>query len=405
MRPLFSFLQNNVWTSLFLTPILLTFTPGAIVSWWPGVPPSWAPAVAGAIGVSANLVVTLTIAIVLRLIAGFKSRRHEFSSTDPSNAVPNDEPSAPTQRSTLQTVNSASGFAAMLTMAGALLFMFVPQISGLFNDSTSVGVGGLPNQVALTPTVAMPSPPPTANPLPTSATTLTDDQLIAMIESSRTTEGQNRSARRSAEILVNRGNYRKATQAALASVGPSAKSETLAFVARSAVEEGRFIDALEAAGEIYPPADHNRVELEVICAVKEAASESITPDDGPKYDDNPYIPSLTQMIAATSSGGTPKGQDRELRKIAEIAIIQLRYDVAIDAASEIYYLDAEADALTFVARCAVEEGLFNHARDAAEKIGNPTAGASVQVEVLTAIKNAEKEGSSPIIDSPSTSCR
>ena len=111
------------------------------------------------------------------------------------------------------------------------------------------------------------------------------------------------------------------------------------------------------------------------------------------------------MIAATSSGGTPKGQDRELRKIAEIAIIQLRYDVAIDAASEIYYLDAEANALTFVARCAVEEGLFNHARDAAEKIGNPTAGASVQVEVLTAIKNAEKEGSSPIIDSPSTSCR
>lgn len=225
------------------------------------------------------------------------------------------------------------------------------------------------------------------------------------MKSAGTVEGQDKSSLRAARILVNRGEYKDAIDVALASASRSGETEALTLVAHKAIEDGQFTYALSAASELYYPADQDSVELEVVCAIQDVISETFAAIDAPSYDQSIRFPSLDKMKEAAESGGTNQGEDRLLRKIAETAIILGNYDFAIEAGSASYYTDAQSDALTFVARCAAEEGLFLDALTAASKIKSREARARVTGDVMSAIAIAEYEPFSPVIDPPSTSCR
>ena len=278
--------------------------------------------------------------------------------------------------------------------------------NGTGGSAPTVQVASTPLGVtpSSTPAIA-PSFTPTAAPSFTPTAALSLDQMLEAAKSGTTFDGQDRALRKVAEIAVSRGEYSVAIEAASDSASYDAESETLTFVARRAVEEGLFKYALEAAGEITKSEDHDRTKLEVLCAIKVAYFERLSLVGDPLYSTPRAIPSLYQMLEAAKSARTYDGQDRALRKVAEIAVSRGEYSVAIEAASASASYDAESETLTFVARCAVEEGLFDYALQAADEIPTYSDNDRMKVEVLNAVKVAESEPFSSIGDPPSTSCR
>ena len=188
-------------------------------------------------------------------------------------------------------------------------------------------------QLASTPLSVTPSLTPTIAPSFTPTAALSLDQMLEAAKSGTTSDGRDRSLRKVAEIAVSRGEYSVAIEAASDSASNDAESETLTFVARRAVEEGLFKYALEAAGEITKSEDHDHTKLEVLCAIKVAYFEPLSLVGDPLYATPTASPSLYQMLEAAKSARTYDGQDRALRKVAEIAVSRGEYSVAIEAAS------------------------------------------------------------------------
>lgn len=404
MRPLASFLNNNPWVSLFVTPALLTVVPGAVLWWWPGAAPEWAVPVAGIIGVLANLIVAALIGLARKY---FRSRNSAPVLESPNHAS-DDEIASTNRRSMIQVINvinSGAGIAALITAVWVVLFLFVPQVLDWLTGadvSNNVSQQARSDSPMVMPTV-IPTATPTAFPKP--ASSLSSDELIAAVRSASTTTGQNAASLKAAEILVNRGEYDNAIRAALISASYEAESQVLSFVARSATDEGKFIIALDAASKIKHPSTQDSVELEVLQAIKVVVMRLSISNEVLPHGEDLQLPSFSRMLKTAMSGGTYQGEDRLLLKIAEIEVIQHRFYNAIEAASKIQHPDSQSDALTFVARCAVEEGLFNYAEQSAQKIDKAVDEDKLITEVLTAIMGAETESFSPIIDPPSTSCR
>ena len=401
MRPLTSFINDNPWTSLVATPVLLTIVPQAVLWWWPGVAPQWASLIAGTIGVLANLIVALLIGLARRY---FSSRNPAPTFVGPDHAS-DDKTTSPNRRPVMQTINSGSGIAALLTGLCVVLFLFVPQVWDWLIDADDSNKAS--EQAGMDPKISSPAITPTVTttlfPLPVYS--LSSDELITTARSARTTKGRDAASFKAAQILVNRDEYDKAIEAASASAGYEGESEALTFVSRSAADDGKFTIALDAAKEINHSSIQDNVELEILDAIKAAALQSSFSKEILSYEQATQLPSFPRMLKSATSGGTYQGEDSLLFKIAEIEVIQHRYGNAIEAASKINSVDTQSEALTFVARCAIQEGLFNHAEQAAKEVDSAADKANLTVEVLTAVMAAETENFSPIIDVPSTSCR
>ena len=401
LRSHFSFLQDNVWVSLFFTPALLVLGPDTILWWWPGDPPEWAPVVTGGIGLLANLLCVLVIGLVLRIFG----HRDTTSPVESSSVVADDEARTPPRRSVLKTINLVSGIAAVITGVGTLALFFVPGILDSLDFSTTSPSEASVAEASPTHTVAIPTPTPLSVRSGTIDQNLTKDRLIASVKASGTVSGQDASALRAARILVNRGDYEGAVEAALAGGSYGGQTIALTLVTHGAIKDGQHVHALTAAGKLYYVSSHDSVELEVFCAIRDAVSVLLV-GHGQTIDmPTERYPSFEQMRNAAVSGGSYGGQAKSLRKISEIAVMLRKYDIAIDTASVIYYFSSQSEALTFVARCAVEEGLFNYALAAAAQINHVPTKSKVTASVMDAIAAAESEPFLSFVDFSSSSCR
>ena len=302
----------------------------------------------------------------------------------------------------LQAINLGSGFAAIIVVAAVLILPYATPLLGTVEDGSSDATEN--RQAPSDPTPAA-SPIPTVRPTATPATALSADELIAMVKSSGYTEERDEAAFEAAKALVNRGEYDKAIEVAPAAFSSEIETEIEAYVARRAIVDGLFTTGLKAASRIYPPAQQDIVELEVISAVEQAAVESSISEHDLIHGYNPNVPSLDEMMQATNTGGTYEGEDRELQKIVGLSVWLGRYDTAIQAASDIFDSEVETQELIFITRCAVEEGQFRRAREAATEIANSDDKGRMIAEVMRAITHSETLGFSPIYDPPSTSCR
>ena len=75
-------------------------------------------------------------------------------------------------------------------------------------------------------------------------------------------------------------------------------------------------------------------------------------------------------------------RDLGLRTLAEIAVRETNYDIAIRAGEATYDTEIEARTLSFVALCAAGEGLWERANQAASKIYLPYAESKAKRGIL-----------------------
>ena len=106
------------------------------------------------------------------------------------------------------------------------------------------------------------------------------------------------------------------------------------------------------------------------------------------------VASLAQMLEAAKSVNSNSERDRALRVVAEYAVKQGDYEVAIKAGAASPTNSGRSKTLTFVARCAAKEGLFTLAVEAADKIPINSVQDSTTIEILT--MKSEQESSEPI---------
>ena len=267
-------------------------------------------------------------------------------------------------------------------------------------DATAPISQSPPTSVAATPTLS-----PTITPRSKSPGRLSSEQLIAQPRSARTVSGRDRTALEAAAVLVNRGEYTKAIEAALEAATEKGKAEALGVVSEHAVKEKLFSFALDAVNRVRSLTHRDLMKLETFCAIKDAALDSFRSRVKRLPAPVATFPSMREMSDAALSGGTPDGDDRASRKAAEIAVIVSDYEAAIKSASASPGLKAQSKALMFVARCAIEDGLFKFAADAASEIKLPDDRADVTVEVVKAQRVAEAEPFSWFADTLYSSCR
>ena len=82
----------------------------------------------------------------------------------------------------------------------------------------------------------------------------------------------------------------------------------------------------------------------------------------------PEFENLEDFLRYAKSIPNTLERDLGLRTVAEIAVREGRYDIAIQAGESTHYSPQEARTLSFVALCAASEGLYEEAHSAASKI-------------------------------------
>ena len=401
MRSSDSGLQNNLWVTLVATPVLLAIVPEVILWWWPSAPALWSPVAAAAIGVMANIAFAFGIGKLRQYFEG----RNSGESPEISGATPGHEDHLGPQRSILQVINLGAGISASVTMIIALILVFGPQLWGRPDDADNPKTDPSASQVAPAPTFAASSELPVPAELLTPTPLVSADLLIDAAESAGAGSAQDNSALKAARILANRGQYGDAINTAMTSGSRSGRTEALTLVSHTAIENGEYIHALSAAGKMHYASDQDRVELDILCAIKKAISTMPQIPTTTFLDANDRFPSFSQMRESALSDGSRSGRDRVLDKVVAIAVLLGDYENAVESAVAMHWATNRLDAFTFVARCAAEERLFRIAFSAAQKIDNRYDKARVTEGVMNAIELTESEPYSAITDPPSTSCR
>ncbi len=256
------------------------------------------------------------------------------------------------------------------------------------------------------PTIATTRAPnmlPTNTPQPTRAFSLNEMMIAA--ETGTTDSGQNLGMRRVSEIALNSGDYETAIKAGKRSATSLGRAETLSNVARHAIKHHEYAYALEAAVAITIDSHLNKVRLEVLSAIREAQSSSLTSAGSRTSLQAGNFPSIFQMLAKARYGGTSIGQGMALRKVAEIAVILERYADAIEAGSSTRVEDLASATLTYVSRCAVAAAEFEYGLLAASAIPSTYRSSLMKVEVLSAVKVATMKRSTWFTDPISPPCR
>ena len=100
------------------------------------------------------------------------------------------------------------------------------------------------------------------------------------------------------------------------------------------------------------------------------------------------VPPLDKQLeeALTISGNAAR--DSALFIVAQDAVINMDYWTAIRAADASPSSASEAQSLSFVARCAIEDGNYDMAAEAAARIGSSAARNQMQLEVIAERKAA-----------------
>lgn len=144
---------------------------------------------------------------------------------------------------------------------------------------------------------------------------------------------------------------------------------------------------------------------EVVETVKVVPPIPPTPTMMPAPTSTP-IPQLTRMLNSAKAIPYEAKRVLGLRSVAEAAIKNGNYEIAIEAAvftPRGYYLE-QAKTLTFVARCAYGEGLFKIAYSAARKITHDSHRSDVINEILNVEKMWPHEINPPDGDLASVTC-
>ena len=114
-------------------------------------------------------------------------------------------------------------------------------------------------------------------------------------------------------------------------------------------------------------------------------------------------PSLERMLEAAKSLKTSSERDHALRIVAEAAVKESDYAVAIEAGAASPSSSGRSETLTFVARCAALEGMFTAAVKAADKIPVSSVHDSTKIEILAMQSQQEHSKSIGSVDIPPTS--
>ena len=96
------------------------------------------------------------------------------------------------------------------------------------------------------------------------------------------------------------------------------------------------------------------------------------------------IPPLDKQLEEALSVATTSVRNKALLLVAQNAVLLGDYLTAIKAASATPSSSAQATNLAFVVRCAIEDGLYDFAAEAADKVKVTSARDSLKVEVIEA---------------------
>ena len=362
----------------------------------------WIPVISGAIGGVPTLVVLL-----------YMQRRL---------------PAVPVAEQRVQTVsagnvtarNARAIVSAFFTIRNAraivsIVFAIVGFISGLIAISQSGGY------VWDFPRLRISQVTPTASPTPVPPL---DKQLGEALTIS------NKTARGSALFIVAQDavintDYWTAIRAADASPNDTSEAQSLSFVARCAIEDGNHDIAAEAAARIESDTVRNQMQLEVISARKSApstqtpyggnrdnmtcfnvvpqATPTASPTKVPTASPTP-VPPLDRQLEEALTVPSSTAKDSALFIVAQDAVIKMDYWTAIRAADASLGSTSEARSLSFVARCAIEDGEYDMAAAAAAKIESSTARSQMQLEVISARKSAPSAQASYSDDRENMDC-
>ena len=106
------------------------------------------------------------------------------------------------------------------------------------------------------------------------------------------------------------------------------------------------------------------------------------------------MPLLDRQLEEALSVTATAARNRALLIVAQDAVLARDYWTAIRAASASPSDSAQVENLTFVGRCAIEDGQYDFAAEAADKIRTNSARDSLKIEVIEARKRARVKGAS-----------
>ena len=103
------------------------------------------------------------------------------------------------------------------------------------------------------------------------------------------------------------------------------------------------------------------------------------------------IPPLDRQLAEALSVDGASARNLALLVAAQDAVLRRDYWTAIRAASATPSSSAQAESLAFVARCAIEDGMYLFAAEAAAKIRTTSARDRLKIEVIEGRRRATAE--------------
>ena len=116
--------------------------------------------------------------------------------------------------------------------------------------------------------------------------------------------------------------------------------------------------------------------------------------------------SLKQLLEVADSVRSSENHDQAMRDVAEHAVGQGHYEIAIKAGAGIRWSAEESETLKFVAICAAKEGLFGVADKAARRIRLTEVHDDAKTEIIRVERQRQKEQPEPGMTGqrPATDC-
>ena len=103
------------------------------------------------------------------------------------------------------------------------------------------------------------------------------------------------------------------------------------------------------------------------------------------------VPPLDKQLAEALSVESYAKRGEALLIVAQHAVLELHYETAITAASAIPSSSVQSKALSFVVSCAIEDGLFNFAAEAASQIESYASRDTQKIRVIEARKRVSSD--------------
>lgn len=107
------------------------------------------------------------------------------------------------------------------------------------------------------------------------------------------------------------------------------------------------------------------------------------------------VPPLGKQLEEALSVYYSTAQGKALRIVAEDAVLRNDYWTAIRAASATPSSSAQAENLAFVVACAIEDGSYDFAAEAADEVYTTTIGDRLKIDVIEARRRATS-GATPV---------